>query len=338
MVQQSESKELRAAWRALLGSEASAGWRTIQIGPIEKSVRAGRHYPDGAEALLIGFESVTVSGLQSLPKGRGFYVAPVDLGPSGHGRKWFSLTREAGASPELFAVMAEDVIAGIQHRFVTPDRNAFRLFLDRINAWQSFMQREREHLLSAEREIGLAGELLLLLAIIDLKVQPIRAVEAWQGPVDGLQDFLFAKGAIEVKSTVLAGAFPAQIFSLEQLDNSLVQPLYLAGVRLVLGEAGRTLPEMAESVREALVLEPSAVTLFNTRLIYAGLLPSHAEEYSRRFEHASTRIMAVADTFPKLTNANVAKEIRQARYTLDLDLIEAPDVSLTQILKELGAI
>jgi hypothetical protein len=338
MVPPSESRELRAAWRALQGNEVTAGWRTIQIGSMEQCLRAGRHFPDGAEALLIGFEDVTVAPLQSLPKGRGFYVTSVDLGPSGQGRTWFSLTREPGASPELFTVMAEDVVAEVQHRFSTPDQNAYRLFLDRINAWQSFMQRERYNLLTAEKEIGLAGELSMLLAIIDSEVAPMTAVESWQGPIEGLQDFIFAKGAIEVKSTVATGTFPAKIGSLEQLDNSLIRPLFLNAVRFALGEAGRTLPEIADAVRQALASEPPAGTLFNTRLIYAGLLPSHAEGYSRRFEHTSSRIMEVTESFPKLTAANVASEVREAHYTIDLDLVGEPDVHLIHTLREVGAI
>ena len=67
----------------------------------------------------------------------------------------------------------------------------------------------------------------------------INTLDAWQGPLNGLQDFFIGTGAIEVKATIAPQGFPAKISSLDQLDETQRQPLFLAGVRLALGLALR---------------------------------------------------------------------------------------------------
>jgi len=336
MAPPNSSKELQAAWRALAGEQHDEGWRTIQIGGNERPVRAGRHYPGDAEALVFGFRNVRVPATDEFPRGRGFHVALVDLGASNDGRTWIALSREEGASTELFTILAEDVIAAIADVGPGSDPYAFRLFLDRINAWQSFMQRQTHHILSAEAEVGLAGELLVLVLLISAGVPASAALDAWRGPLDGLQDFIFPGGAVEVKATVGSGSFPAKISSLEQLDDSLVQPLFLAAVRLSLRREGRSLPAIAADARIALGSDQSTLSVFDSRLIHAGLVPSHIDSYTRRFAHAETRYLSVSESFPRLMRSNVALQIRRALYEIDLDLLTVPVVDLQDVIAALG--
>jgi hypothetical protein len=141
-----------------------------------------------------------------------------------------------------------------------------------------------------------------------------------------------------VKTTLSVGGFPATISSLEQLDDSVRQPLFLAAIRLHLDAEGATLPGMADVIREMLSSDPAALELFDVRLMQAGLLRTMAQRYSRCFSHLSTVMLPVRDDFPRLTRANVDPAIRRARYEIDLALVSVQGVDLPNALEALGAV
>lgn len=339
MVRQSNRGELLAAWRSLSGVEETEGWRTIPVatgGPCR--ILAGRRFPDNEEVLLVGFTSVRLPLAEKLPQGGGFVVCKATLGQEGAGRDWIALCRQSAGNIEFFTMMVDDVLSTLGNMGGSNDERIFHVFLSRIRAWQDFMQRGSDDVLSPEAELGLFGELEMLRNILSIGLPASTAVDAWQGPLDGLQDFAFGIGAVEVKSTVSSNGFSATIGSLEQLDNSLIQPLFLAGVRLSLDASGKTLPEMVNLLRDILRSDSVVLGMFNSRLLHAGFLDAVSERYTRRFLHVRTRVLAVIDSFPKLTRANVGIEIRKVRYELDLELVNHAEIELGRALEQLGVI
>ena len=339
MALQSRREELLAAWRALAGNQEEEGWHTIPVahgGPCR--FLAGRRFPGNEEALLVGFNSVRVPSGEHLPEGRGFLVSRASLAGDGAERVWIALCRQSAGSLDLFAMMADDVVTTLQGLRNTDDERLFNMFLARIRAWQDFMRRGGDGVLSPEAEVGLFGELEFLHDLISADLPAASAVEAWQGPLDGIQDFILGPGAIEIKSTVSPSSFPATIGSLDQLDDSLTRPIFLVGIRLALTHSGRTLPDQVVALRNLMADEPAALSLFGTCLLHAGFLEGTANRYTRRFSRMATRMLHVTDGFPRLTRANVAIEIRRARYEIDLDLISTGDLEIGGVLKQLGMI
>jgi hypothetical protein len=331
--------DLRAAWRALVGGREGEGWKTIPVATAAPCILlAGRHVPGDEEALLVGFRNIRAVPESHLPQGHGFDVSRLAADPMGGGRFWVALARRSGGCPELFAMMAEDLLRLIEDGGTQDEDGLLYRFLSRIRAWQDFMDRHREGVLSAEAELGLLGELILIDRMIEAGMLEKHVIDAWQGPLDALQDFMPGSGGIEVKATLSAGGFPTSISSLEQLDDSMRQPLFLAAVRLALDPSGMTLPAKADAIRERLGGNQAALDLFNVRLMQAGLLLTAAERYTRRFLHVATVVMHVCDGFPRLTRAHVHPAIRKARYEIDLDLAEASDIGLARALELLGAI
>ena len=177
------------------------------------------------------------------PKARGFLVSRADFSEDGADRIWIALCRRSAGSLDLFAMMADDVALTLEGLRGADNERLFTTFLARIRAWQDFMRRGGDGVLGPEAEVGLFGELELLRDIILAGLPAIVAVRAWQGPLDGVQDFALGVGAIEVKCTVSPGSFPATVGSLDQLDDSLGSGRFtLPGVRLALTAWGRTLP------------------------------------------------------------------------------------------------
>jgi hypothetical protein len=339
MAPQNRKEELLAAWRALAGNAVQEGWRTIQIGHTCKCrVLAGRHFPGNEEALLVGFASVHVPPADQLPQGRGFLVSRGKLGADMAGCTWVTLRRQNAGSLELFSMMSDDVLTTIEGLGSAGDDRLFNAFIARIRAWQEFMKKSGDGVLGTEAETGLFGELDILQEMMSAGVPCLSAVEAWQGPLEGLHDFAYGTGAIEVKTTASSNGFPVTIGSLEQLDNSLVRPIYLAAVRLVQNVSGQTLPEKIGSLRDMVNDDPVALATLNSRLLHGGFIDALADRYTRRFSRVTQRVIEISGDFPRLTRENVAIQIRKVRYEVDLDLVQTVDTELAQALRELGVI
>lgn len=328
--------EIELAWRSLATATDTSGWRTIQIASVGPcALNAGVLFPGKEEALLAHFSSSLVAPSDKLPEAQGFCVARVE--PYNDGKAWLTLTRKPSGSVELFISMVSDVLGAMRAEPYADEARLLRIFLGRIRAWQEFM-RKGIQTLSPEAEIGLVGELSMLQAIIEAGVPSAIAIDAWVGPFDGIQDFIIGTGAIEVKATLSPLGFPARIGSLEQLDNSTRQPLFVSGARLSQVASGQSLPEFVSSTRQVIQGDSEAESLLSERLLAAGYFDVHADKYVRRFDLAGLRIIEVGDSFPRLTSGNVPVGVRRAMYEIDLDKVSGENFPTEKALKKLGAI
>ena len=332
------SKDFLLAWTSLSGDDAEPGWRSIALppsGPLD--VRAGRRFPDNAEAVLVGFPTAKIPVADKLPEGQGFSVERADL--EGEGKLWIALSRKSAGSTDLFTAMSCDVIGALDDAVAAgaDEARLARVCIGRVGAWQEFM-RKGTQALSPEAEIGLVGELVLLGAIIDAGVDAAQAIESWVGPFDGIQDFEIGTGALEAKATLSAKGFPAKIGSLEQLDDSVRQPLFVAGARFRQVESGQNLPEFVAAMRAAIQGDAEATRLLSERLLAAGYIDSHESRYPRRFALNDIRVVKVGEEFPRLTPGTVPAGIARAMYEIDLDKAPGDNVGVDAALKHLGAI
>jgi hypothetical protein len=331
-----QNNEFIVAWSSLSGSTKENGWRSIPIssaGPIE--IHAGRRFPGNEEALLAAFGVTTIPVAEKLPDGQGFSIERAD--PHGDGKIWLALTRKGSGSPELFTAMACDLAGVLDTASIgsSDEVKLLRVFLGRVRAWQDFM-RKGAQTLSPEAEIGLIGELTLLLAVVEAGVPSALALDSWVGPLHGVQDFQLGTGAVEVKATHSSHGFPAKIGSLEQLDDSVLKPLFVAGVRLSQRESGMNLSEFVTSVDAALKGGAEAERVFSNRLLAAGYHQGHADRYSRRFSLEKIRIIEVTDNFPRIVPGTVPDGIRKVMYEIDLDRTPDFEFGLIGALKKLG--
>ena len=324
------------AWRALSEGMTIPGWNTLPIATNSKCILlAGRHQPGNQESLLIGF---TVAGLprqSSLPQSKGFRLEVVEL--PFQGRRYFCLaiTRHASASVEIFSAMLDDILTVLE-RTERSEPEHIAAVVDRIVNWQRFMSREDDGVLTNESELGLMGELNVLRLLIDFGVPLGKAIEWWQGPADSLHDFVCERGDIEVKSSVRVGPFSATVGSLDQLDESLVQPLYLAAVQFNLSSNGLRLPQQIDVVRKLLANEPDVEMVFEGKLLSAGYHQALAARYHRQFSYLTTILFEVKDAFPRLTKGNVLPGIVDAKYRLEIDTTKSTALSLNDVVERIG--
>lgn len=332
------SKDFLLAWSSLSGDDVEPGWRSIALPPSgQLDVRAGRRSPDNAEAVLVGFPTAKIPAADKLPEGQGFFVERADL--LGAGKLWIALSRKSAGSTELFAAMSCDVIGALDDAVAAgaDEARLARVCIGRVGAWQEFM-RKGTQALSPEAEIGLVGELVLLGAIISAGVAAAQAVESWIGPLDGIQDFEIGTGALEAKATLSAKGFTAKIGSLEQLDDSVRQPLFVAGARFRQVETGQSLPEFIAAMRAEIEGDAESTRLYSERLLAAGYIDLHESRYARRFALDDIRIVKVGAGFPRLTPGTAPAGIMRAMYEIDLDKAPGDNLGIDAVLKQLGAI
>lgn len=333
MAAQNRAQQLAEAWRALATREGRRGWLTVIVRDgYPCRILAGRKFPGNEEAILFGFRTARIPTSHALPEGRGFSVTLVEDDHGESGWKWIALGRRASANPDLFTMMAVDVIGAVEESSHLPeDRLAARL-VDRVRAWQEFMQRSGSGLLSPDEELGLFGEVLMLRTLLEKGMPPAAAVQAWQGPVGGCQDFAINTGGIEVKSSASGGRFIARVSSLEQLDDSTRNPIFVAAMSLAGDEAGQTLGECISHVRSQLDGD-SALDMFTVRLLHAGYAERVASHYGRRCVLRTLRMLHVQGAFPRITRTGVPAGIVKARYEVDLDSAASHAVPLDVALQ-----
>lgn len=331
-----QTEDLAVAWASLAGvGESGDGWRSIAISPEGSTlVHAGRRFPDGAESILARFSRQTIPSATKWPESEGFTVEPAAMGD---GFVWVALTRRKSASLDLFSAMSHDVASELALCPADGDSKAFATLLGRVRAWQEFMRKGGQPL-GPEAEIGLFGEISVLLELLSEGVDCSAACEAWKGPVRGLRDFELGTGGIEVKSTISATGFPARVGALSQLDDSDRQPLFLVAMRFRQTQAGRTLPDAVQLARDAVTHEAEAKRILEDRLIASGYRDAHSHHYVRRFERVESRSLKIGPGFPRLTPNSVPFGIVGASYEIDIDRATVDSVGFGVAVRELGAI
>lgn len=328
------SEEFLLAWQSLPRSGAEGGWQTISITAPSAgcAIRVGRKYPTGQEAVLAGFDQTILPSAEKLPDGQGFIVERV---PTDDRWTWLALTRSESGQFDLFVAMVCDVVGLLDAANQTDRQTQMRLFVERVRAWQEFMKKGVAAL-GLEREVGLIGELTVVNGLLDEGLGCSTVIDAWKGPLDGEQDFELGMGAIEVKATVSETGFPARVGSLQQLDDHIRQPLFLAGVRLKLSSEGFGLPSLVNQTRQRLKEAPATAAMFDRLLLDAGHYDGHASHYNRRFQLVELRVIEVTGDFPRLTVGNVPSGVIAASYSIDLNRINESRLSLGQALMKLG--
>lgn len=324
---------LARVWRALARQESGEDWRFVHLtGMGAVSVEAGCHFPLGREALIVSFPGSWPVNPARLPEGKGFDVSCIE-GPNVFaGMTAIALVRRPEGSPDIFAIMAVDILRTLEVTADNASRDVIEAFLERVREWQAFMARTHRPL-SADAQIGLFGELWMLKLLTDTSLGA-GALDCWHGPLRAAQDFHVRGGAIEVKSTLRTGSFLARINSIEQLDGDRA-PILLCAFRFEENADGISLVGLVSELRERFKLA-GVQRGFEALLMVMGYLDEHAGLYGRTLTLKDARALRVEGDMPRLTRAALPAAIRSAAYVLDLDALEVPSIGLPELINEFG--
>lgn len=328
--------ELTIAWKALSSGSDGAEWKLIPVRqPSTFTAHAARRFPQDLEALVIGFPSAVVSSTRKLPEGGGFEVMRSKSDDDGLGRSAIALVRNPSGPLDIFHTMASDILALLDRNQSLSPPTLVDRFLDRVVAWQLFMQPPRNGPLGPDAQTGLFGELCFMRRLLDRNMPGVLAVGAWDGPLHGAQDYRIGPGAVEVKSSTAVEGFNAKIQSLEQLDDTECSPLFLLALRFAEDPRALTLPELVAELRERLADE-GARAPFDGKLLAVGYHDDHAGAYARRLALTEERAFRVGPGFPRLFRGNIAAPVHRAAYEIEIDGVEAGLADQDALFQELG--
>jgi len=229
------------------------------------------------------------------------------------------LTLARHVDTDLFLSLCETLISSLKD--VGDSAVALALALAHLKRWKAFLSGRKARLLSPEEVRGLFGELHVLRMIYKDTLTQAAAVDAWCGPEDSHQDFIFANRAIEVKSLSGRERNSVRISSEDQLE-SLVDELYL------LTQSLRDIPDAEQglslngivSLIECEMTEAEIIEQFDNKLASIGYAP--LPEYDvPRFVVGGLQAYRVRDNFPRLIRSDLPKGVTKVSYELMLEEI-----------------
>lgn len=233
------------------------------------------------------------------------------------GQQRLVLTLARHIDSDLFLGLCETLIGSLKD--VADPATALAVALAHLKRWKAFLAGRNARLLSPEEVRGLFGELHVLRTLYLDTLPQTAAVDAWCGPDDSHQDFIFGNRAIEVKSLSGRERRTVRISSEDQLE-SLVDELFLLTQRLSdMPEA-----EHALSLNGIIALIESELTVaeaieqFTDKLAGMGYAPL-AEYDAPRFVVGGLQGYRVTDNFPRLIRSELPRGITKVSYDIMLE-------------------
>jgi len=288
-------------------------------------------------ALLLPLPKSLIPPRRQWPTCRGLEIFTIALSGQPH----FGVRLRDTANADVFTALAEDVAPRIAA--AASNRTAAKALLDRLRNWQRFLAAGTAGL-SAQQQRGLFGELHTLRTHILPYLGP-AAIFGWRAPLSAHQDFQFASGAIEVKTTAAKQPQAVRITSERQLDNTGVPVLFLHIVIVderelenSVNEAGESLPDIIRRLREELKEDARALETFDDRLLDMGYLDAHAPHYEgRHFAVRKEHTFRIRSGFPRLVERNLPTGVGDINYALNLAACEPFSVSIVKAVASLSS-
>lgn len=325
--------DIRIGWGALAFVED--GMELCSISFFNKTstpIRVGRLAHGLREIVLFNFGTENLPSESSLPKGKGFDISYYKV----ENLVYIGLSRSDDGCLSLFERMLCDVIEYLAS-IKTKNSSQLRNFLSRISNWQAFMSRTKSGL-SRQEEIGLIGELIVLFEILTIQHNYTEVLSNWSGPVNGLHDFQFCNGAIEVKSSISNDSFSIDVFDSEQFETKDIDVLMLIGIKLVVSRNGRTLNDLVSEIRDYLSENINATEVFNDKIGYYGYNDDDSEQYNIAFKSHDIFLYNIDDEFPSIRRKDIPNEVSALSYKIDLENVKTLNSSLGEVLNILGSV
>ena len=228
----------------------------------------------------------------------------------------FSYTKEP--YNDIFTRLCFDMLEAAR---LAPVQKKYPRLVQRYMEWQKMLSGVKSDILTKEHQKGLCGELLFLESLIESIGLP-TAIEAWMGPCQADQDFIFANGWAEVKS-VKYSAESVTISSLEQLSPDI--PGVLAVFKLEETTEFETrsfsLANLVDRITEKVSVSAVGALIWEDKIHLAGYNPSEKIYHNTYFALREKQFYSVNATFPRLEKKSLPPAIIQAKYQLDLGVI-----------------
>lgn len=217
---------------------------------------------------------------------------------------------------DVFEIMAEDVLTSILSSKSEPD--AVGAMRQKLDQWERFMRGAGPDGLSREMQVGLFGELSLLLTLLQAGLPAEVLLRWWHGPACDNQDFQAGAGGVEVKTSTANSPTLVKVSNELQLDDSDCSPLFLVHIWLREVEgSGQTLPGLIDDISHG--LSGTERQRFSERLFEAGYHEMHRSKYlDAGYIERSRHCYSVEGLFPRIRRDDLRTGVSRVSYHIDL--------------------
>ena len=214
----------------------------------------------------------------------------------------------------LFYKFCEDIIE--QTKNLKNEKDGYKAITTRFFQWKKMFVLSKNTFLTEPEIMGMIGEILFLRGPLADEIGLSEALKSWSGQELTHKDFSCSDKWYEVK-TISRGNTTVRISSLEQLDSDKNGELIVYSLeKMSPAYNGISLNKLILETRQMFLSADDADTFLAKVAMQGYEYNNYYDEFV--FEVSGLTRYKVTDQFPKLTHANVPKEITKANYDLAL--------------------
>lgn len=214
----------------------------------------------------------------------------------------------------LFYKFCEDIIE--QTKDLKNEKDGYKAITTRFFQWKKMFVLSKNTFLTEPEIMGMIGEILFLRGPLADEIGLSEALKSWSGQELTHKDFSCSDKWYEVK-TISRGNTTVRISSLEQLDSDKNGELMVYSLeKMSPAYNGISLNKLILETRQMFLSADDADTFLAKVAMQGYEYNNYYDEFV--FEVSGLTRYKVTDQFPKLTHANVPKEITKANYDLAL--------------------
>lgn len=214
----------------------------------------------------------------------------------------------------LFYKFCEDIIE--QTKDLKNEKDGYKAITTRFFQWKKMFVLSKNTFLTEPEIMGMIGEILFLRGPLANEIGLSEALKSWSGQELTHKDFSCSDKWYEVK-TISRGNTTVRISSLEQLDSDKNGELIVYSLeKMSPAYNGISLNKLILETRQMFLSADDADTFLAKVAMQGYEYNNYYDEFV--FEVSGLTRYKVTDQFPKLTHANVPKEITKANYDLAL--------------------
>lgn len=214
----------------------------------------------------------------------------------------------------LFYKFCEDIIE--QTKELKNEKDGYKAITTRFFQWKKMFVLSKNTFLTEPEIMGMIGEILFLRGPLADEIGLSEALKSWSGQELTHKDFSCSDKWYEVK-TISRGNTTVRISSLEQLDSDKNGELIVYSLeKMSPAYNGISLNKLILETRQMFLSADDADTFLAKVAMQGYEYNNYYDEFV--FEVSGLTRYKVTVQFPKLTHANVPKEITKANYDLAL--------------------
>ena len=254
--------------------------------------------------------------IDSMPSCNGIEIETVKLPEYDVNSYFCSLSQASGSEAYIFETIIEDIRTKIVEK---PTSSIPVIVSTTLRKWKDFFAKNKELIMSPERQQGLYGELRFLEFLIGIYGE--KAVNFWTGCNFETHDFYVNDNAIEIKTSSTKAPYTMHISSEYQLDDKEVKGnLLLKFYAFRKSESdGEKLVEIICRIREQIKDNPHALAKFNEGLEEYGYFDIVSDRYTMGYFNRMESTFNVCDAFPRIVPDNLGKGISKCTYEISVD-------------------